>query len=200
MNLNSARQAWHDCSYNPCRSTLVYLEERCTLGTAIQTTDWGVTASAAVHSTLAGHVQSAISKLHPQLRVFGDFMYAPGRDEDIREAAEEVIYRMTMANSPRMTLTKRAKAEYVVKGVTYRYQHMHQGGQSANPDPLAKPETFRAWLFDRHGIRLQSTAWARDWEGFIRLAFECCEDADRMALGPVAAALYRMKSEAQTAA
>ncbi|WP_372438737.1 hypothetical protein, partial [Pandoraea sputorum] len=74
------------------------------------------------------------------------------------------------------------------------------GGQSANPDPLSKPEVFRAWLFDHHGVRLASENWERDWQAFVKIAFECCEDVDRMALGPVAAAIYRMKNQAKTEA
>jgi len=196
MNLNSARQAWHDSSYNRSRSGLVGLEERCQLGTAIQTTDWGVTARHAEHSTLAGWIQSAIAKLHPQVRVFGEFMYASDRHDDIREAAEEVIYGLTLSKTPRMTAAKKDKALYVVKGVMHRYQYMHQGGQSANPDPLSKPEIFRAWLFDHYGVRLNSVQWTREWEGLIQLCFECCEDVDRMALSPVAAVIYQMRSAA----
>ena len=196
MNLNSARQAWHDSSYVESRGGLSSLEGRCLLGTAVQTTDRGITAGYAVHATLAGWVQSVIAKLHPQVRVFGDFMYASGQDDDIREAAEDVIYGMTRAGSPRMTLAKRAKAEFVVKGVMFRYRYMHQGGQSANPDPLSKPEIFRAWLFEHYGVRISSVAWEREWDDFIRKAFETCEDVDSMALAPVAALIYSMKKAA----
>jgi hypothetical protein len=200
MNLNSARQAWHDCAYNPSRSPLTGLQDRCLLGTAVQTSDRGVTANHQVHSTLAGWVQSAIAKLHPQLRVFGDFMYAPHitreYTEDIRQAAEEVVLAMVLAIGPRMTRAKKAKAAYVVKGILYRYQYQHQGGQSANPDPLSKPEAFRAWMFDRYGVRLESCAWQREWEPFIHKCFECCEDLDRRALSPIGAVLYRMKQAA----
>lgn len=42
------------------------------------------------------------------------------QDDDIREAAEEVIYGYTLSKCPRMTIAKRAKAEYVVKGVMFR--------------------------------------------------------------------------------
>ena len=196
MNLNSARQAWHDSSYVESRGGLSSLEERCLLGTAVQTTDKGITAGHAVHATLAGWIQSAIARLHPQVRVFGEFMYAASQDDDIREAAEDVIYGMTRVNSPRMTRTKGAKAEFVVKGVMYRYRYQHQGGQSANPDPLAKPETFRAWLFEHHGVRIESCNWERDWEGFVRKAFDACEDVDSMALSPIAAAIYAIKKAA----
>lgn len=196
MNLNSARQAWHDCAYNPSRGGISGLEERCLLGTSIQATDWGVTAGHAAHSTLAGWIQSAIARLHPQLRVFGDFMYGALQDDSVREAAENVVYGYTLSRSPRMTTVKRVKLEFMVKGVAHRYRYMHQGGQSANPDPLSKPETFRAWLFEHYGLRLQSSAWARDWEPLVQICFECCEDLDRRALVPVAAVMYRMKSAA----
>lgn len=200
MKLNSARRAWHDCAYIQSRGGLSSLEQRCLLGTAVQTTERGVTADHSVHSTLAGWIQSAIAKLHPQVRVFGEFMYSPHitreLTEDIREAAEEVVFGMALSKSARMTKAKREKAVYVVSGVLYRYQYMHQGGQSANPDPLAKPETFRAWLFDRHRVRIESCNWERDWEVFVRNCFNCCEDLDRMALSPVAVIIYQMKEAA----
>jgi len=200
MKLNSARMAWHDCSYTESRGGLSSLEQQSLLGVSVQTTDRGITADHAMHSTLAGWVQSAIAKLHPQVRVFGEFMYSPHitREftEDIREAAEEVVYGMTLSKSPRMTRAKKDKAVYVVAGVMHRYQYMHQGGQSSNPDPLSKPETFRAWLFDHHGVRIESCAWARDWEPLIQKCFECCEDLDRMALGPIGAIIYDMKEAA----
>lgn len=196
MKLNSARQAWHDCTHNPSRGGLSGLEQRSLLGTAVQTTDRGITADHAMHSTLAGWVQSAISRLHPQVRVFGEFMYGAGNDADIREAAEEVVFGLVVSKSPRMTAAKREKLEWVVKGVMLRYRYMHQGGQSANADPLAKPEAFRAWLWEEYGVRLESCAWARDWEPFVQRIFECCEDIDRMALSPIGAVLYQMREAA----
>jgi hypothetical protein len=196
MKLNSARQAWHDCTHTPSRGGLSGLAERSLLGTAVQTTDRGVTADQAVHSALAGWVQSAIAGLHPQVRVFGEFMYGAGADDDIREAAEEVVFGLVVSKSPRMTAAKRERLEWVVKGVMRRYRYMHQGGQSANADPLEKPEAFRAWLLQEYGARLESTNWDRDWGSVERLIFECCEDVDRMALSPVAAIIYRMKEAA----
>lgn len=193
MNINSARQAWHDCTYNPAPGQTSDVVE---LGVVVQATERGPTANHAMHSALAGHIQSAIARLHPQVRVFGEFMYAAGQDDDIREAAEEVIFNFVMSKSKRMTAAKREKLEYVVKGVMQRYKYMHQGGQSANADPLIKPEAFRAWLFDRHDVRIESCAWGRDWEPVIQLAFECCEDVDRMALSPVGAVIYQMKEAA----
>lgn len=193
MNINSARQAWHDCTYNPAPGQTSDVVE---LGVVVQATERGPTANHAMHSALAGHIQSAIARLHPQVRVFGEFMYAAGQDNDIREAAEEVVFNFVMSKSKRMTAAKREKLEYVVKGVMQRYKYMHQGGQSANADPLIKPEAFRAWLLDRHDVRIESCAWGRDWEPVIQLAFECCEDVDRMALSPVGAVIYEMKEAA----
>ncbi|MEG5263251.1 hypothetical protein TRP66_02980 [Pseudomonas sp. JDS28PS106] len=193
MKINSARQAWHDCTYNPAPGQTSDVVQ---LGVVVQTTERGPTANHAVHSALAGHIQSAIARLHPQVRVFGEYMYAANRDDDIREAAEEVVFGMVVSKSKRMTAAKREKLEYVVKGVMRRYRYMHQGGQSANEDPLIKPEKFRAWLMAEFGVRIESYAWARDWEPSVSLAFECCEDLDRMALSPVAAAIYQMKEAA----
>ncbi|WLH32633.1 hypothetical protein [Pseudomonas canadensis] len=193
MKINSARQAWHDCKYNPAPGQTSDVVQ---LGVVVQKTERGPTANHAVHGALAGHIQSAIARLHPQIRVFGDFMYAAEQSDDIREAAEEVVFLMVQSRSPRMTTAKREKLEFVVKGVMRRYQHMHQGGQSSNEDPLANAEKFRAWMLQVYGVRLESCAWARDWEPSIQRVFECCEDLDRMALSPVAAVIYQMKEAA----
>ncbi|UXZ98884.1 hypothetical protein K3169_13935 [Pseudomonas phytophila] len=193
MNINSARQAWHDCTYNPAPGQSSDVVQ---LGVVVQATERGPTANHAMHSALAGHIQSAIAKLHPQVRVFGEYMYAANRDDDIREAAEELVFGMVVSKSKRMTATKREKLEFVVKGVMRRYQYMHQGGQSANNDPLASAEKFRSWLWAEYGCRIESCAWARDWEPVIALSFECCEDLDRMALSPVGAVIYQMKAAA----
>lgn len=193
MNINSARQAWHDCTYNPAPGQTSDVVQ---LGVVVQATERGPTANHAMHSALAGHIQSAIARLHPQVRLFGEFMYAANRDEDIREAAEELVFGMVVSKSKRMTAAKREKLEYVVKGVMRRYRYMHQGGQSANEDPLSKPEGFRSWLMAEYGVRIESCAWARDWEPVITLTFECCEDLDRMALSPIGAVIYQMKDAA----
>ena len=128
-----------------------------------QNTERGPTANHAVHGALAGHIQSAIARLHPQIRVFGDFMYAAEQSDDIREAAEEVVFLMVVGKSPRMTAAKREKLEFVVRGVMRRYRHMHQGGQSSNEDPLANAEKFRAWMWQVYEVRLESCNWDRDW-------------------------------------
>jgi len=193
MNINSARQAWHDCTYNPAPGQTSDVVE---LGVVVQATERGPTANHAMHSALAGHIQSAIARLHPQVRVFGEFMYAANRDDDIREAAEDLLFGMVVSKSKRMTSAKREKLQFVVKGVMRRYRYMHQGGQSANTDPLIKPESFRSWLLAEYGIRLESFNWDRDWECVVRLTFDCCEDLDRMALSPIGAAIFKMKEAA----
>lgn len=193
MNINSARQAWHDCTYNPAPGQTSDVVQ---LGVVVQGTERGPTANHAMHSALAGHIQSAIARLHPQVRLFGEFMYASNRDDDIREAAEDLVFGMVVSKSKRMTAAKREKLEYVVKGVMRRYRYMHQGGQSANEDPMIKPEKFRAWLLAEYDVRLESFNWDRDWESVVRLTFDCCEDLDRMALGPIGAVIYRIKDAA----
>lgn len=193
MKIHSARQAWHDCTYIPAPGQTSDVVQ---LGVVVQNTERGPTANHAMHGAVAGHIQSVIAKLHPQVRVFGEYMYAFNQDNDVREAAEEVVFGLVVSKSKRMTAAKREKLEFVVKGVMRRYRYMHQGGQSANGDPLIKPEKFRSWLWAEMGCRLESCAWARDWEPVITLTFECCEDLDRMALCPVAAAIYQMKEAA----
>lgn len=193
MKINSARQAWHDSKYNPAPGQS---SDAAVLGVVVQKTERSPTANHAVHGALAGHIQSAIARLHPQARVFGDFMYAAEHSDDVREAAEEVVFLLVQNRSPRMTAAKREKLEYVVKGVMRRYRYMHQGGQSANEDPLTNAEKFRAWMWQVYEVRLESCAWSREWKPYIARIFECCEDLDRMALSPVAAVIYRMKEAA----
>ena len=193
MKIKSARQAWHDCNYNPAPGQS---SDAAVLGVVVQNTERGPSANHAVHGALAGHIQSAIARLSPQVRAFGDFMYAADQDDDVREAAEEVVFLLVQDRSPRMTAAKREKLEFVVKGVMRRYRHMHQGGQSANEDPLANVEKFRAWMWQIYEVRLESCNWERDWGGVVQLIFECCEDLDRRALSPIAAVIYEMKEAA----
>ncbi|MCX2694305.1 hypothetical protein OO256_25490 [Pseudomonas sp. DCB_CB] len=196
MQLKSARQAWHDCLYTAWDSQGSFIEQLGLLGAMVQTTEKQRMASHAVHQALAGGVQSAIGQLASSIKAFGNFMYAPRLDADTQEDAEEAVFVMVQQRSPRMTAAKREKLEYVVKGVMARYRYMHQGGQSANPDPLESPEGFRAWMVAHYDVKLESTNWERDWAGFVRLAFECCEDLDKAALSPVAAAINEMRRAA----
>lgn len=196
MQLNSARQAWHDCFYTAWDSQGSFIENLGMLGTLIQTTEKQRKASHAVHQALAGGVQAAIFKLPGSLRAFGNYMYAPSCTDDEREVAEEVIFGMAMARSGRMTAAKRERCEYVAKGVMFRYRRMHQGGQSSAQDPFASPEWFKRWIDEEYGVSLPACAWTRDWEPFVQICFEVCEDIDKRALSPVAATIYEMKKAA----
>ena len=193
MKINSARQAWHDCNYNPAPGQTSDAAE---LGVVVQNTERGPTANHAVHGALAGQIQSAIARLHSQLRAFGNAMYAAEPTDDDREEAEESVFNLACSRSARMTADKRERAEYVAKGVFRRYRYMHQGGQSANDDPLSKPEVFRAWMNSEYGIKLPSAAWGRDWEPFVQLCFDACYDIDAKALSPIGGVIYKMKEAA----
>lgn len=196
MQLNSARQAWHDCFYTAWDSQGSFIENLGMLGTLIQTTEKQRKASHAVHQALAGGVQAAIFKLPGSLRAFGNYMYAPSCTDDEREVAEEVIFGMAMARSGRMTAAKRERCEYVAKGVMFRYRRMHQGGQSSAQDPFASPEWFKRWIDEEYGVSLPACAWTRDWEPFVQICFGVCEDIDKRALSPVAATIYEMNKAA----
>ncbi|MEZ2877886.1 hypothetical protein ACBQ28_22500 [Pseudomonas lundensis] len=193
MKINSARQAWHDCNYNPAPGQTSDAAE---LGVVVQGTQRGPTADHAVHGALAGQIQSAIARLHSQLRAFGNAMYAAEPSLDDRESAEEAVFNLACSRVERMTSSKRDRAEYVAKGVFRRYRYMHQGGQSSNPDPLIKPEMFRAWLKSEYGVNLISDRWGRDWEPFVQLCFDACYDIDAQALSPIGGVIYKMKEAA----
>ena len=193
MKINSARQAWHDCNYNPAPGQTSDAAE---LGVVVQGTQRGPTADHAVHGALAGQIQSAIARLHSQLRAFGNAMYAAEPSVDDRESAEEAVFNLACSRVERMTSSKRDRAEYVAKGVFRRYRYMHQGGQSSNPDPLIKPEMFRAWLKSEYGVNLISDRWGRDWEPFVQLCFDACYDIDAQALSPIGGVIYKMKEAA----
>lgn len=196
MQLNSARQAWHDCLYTAWDSQGSFIEQLGLLGAMVQTTDKQRSASHAVHQALAGGVQAAIFKLPSGLRAFGNFMYAPQSGDNEREVAEECVFSLAVARSSRMTAAKRERCEHVAKGVMFRYRRMHQGGQSSAQDPFASPEWFKRWIDEVYGVTLPSCAWARDWEPFVQICFEVCEDIDKRALSSVAAAIYEMKEAA----
>ena len=193
MKINSARQAWHDCNYNPAPGQTSDAAE---LGVVVQSTELGPTANPAMHAALAGHVQSAIARLHFQLRAFGNAMYAAEPTDDDREEAEDAVFNLACSRVERMTASKRYRASYVAKGVLRRYRYMHQGGQSANADPLIKPEMFRAWMDAEYGIKLPSAAWGRDWEPFVQFCFDACYDIDARALSPIGGVIYKMKEAA----
>ena len=193
MRIDSARQAWHDCNYNPAPGQTSDAAE---LGVVVQGTQRGPTANQAVHGALAGQIQSAIARLHFQLRAFGNAMYAAEPCADDVEDAEEAVFNLACSRVERMTAGKRDRAEYVAKGVFRRYRYMHQGGQSANPDPMANPEEFRKWMFVVFEIKLPSVAWGRDWEPFVQLCFDACYDIDAKALSPIGGVIYQMKEAA----
>ncbi|MBJ2280800.1 hypothetical protein JFT58_21190 [Pseudomonas sp. MF6767] len=193
MKINSARQAWHDCNYNPAPGQSSDAAE---LGVVVQSSERGPTANHAVHGALAGHIQSAIARLHYQLRAFGNAMYAAEPTDDDREEAEDAVFHLACSRVERMTSSKRERAAYVAKGVFRRYRYMHQGGQSSNPDPLIKPEIFRTWVEGEYGIKLSSAAWGRDWEPFVQLCFDACYDIDAKALSPIGGIIYKMKEAA----
>ncbi|MGP0016866.1 hypothetical protein [Pseudomonas sp.] len=193
MKIKSARQAWHDCNYNPAPGQT---SDAAQLGVVVQKTERGPTADHAVHGALAGQIQSAIARLHYQLRAFGNAMYSAEPSDDDREEAEQAVFNLACSRVERMTASKRDRASYVAKGVFRRYRHMHQGGQSSNADPLIKPEVFRAWMKAEYGIKLQSAAWGRDWEPFVQLCFDACYDIDARALSPIGGVIYKMKEAA----
>lgn len=193
MIINSARQVWHDCTYNPAPGQSSDVVE---LGVVVQSTERGPTANPAIHGALAGHIQSAIARLHYQLRAFGNAMYATEPSDDDKDEAEEAVFNLACSQVERMTASKRYRALFVAKGVFRRYRYMHQGGQSSNPDPLIKPEIFRAWMMAEYGVKLPSVAWGRDWQPFVQLCFDACHDIDAKALSPIGKVIYTMKEAA----
>lgn len=193
MKLNSARLAWHDCYYSPGDSVAQFAIDRGMVG-AVQLSEFDGRTARAVHQAIAGRVQQAIDTLPGYVRAFGHWMYNPLANDDHRETAEAAVYVRAYDKTGRMTAHKAKRARYVAMGVLYRYRRMHQGGQSANHDPLIKPEDFRQWLYDKYGVRIRSEAWAREWAGFVESVFQACDDLDREALHPVAAVIRVMTS------
>ena len=193
MRLNSARQAWHDCTYSRVGGQGVFASAVAQLGTRVQITEGQRLAGQAVHQALAGYVQASIAGLAPPLQAFGNYLYAPCLAAAEQEMAELAVFVMVQQRASRMTGIKRAKLEHVVKGVMARYRYMHQGGQSSNADPLAAPEAFRRWLSVHYGLDLSAVRWEREWGGYVRLIFDCCEDLDQRALAPIAGRIREIK-------
>ena len=196
MKLNSARTAWHDCMYSRWDSQASVVEQLGVLGRMVQTTERDRSLDVAIHQALAGRVQGAISTLPPSLQAFGHHLYGPGTDDDLREAAEEVVFTLAYSRGERMYAKKFERARYVAAGVLERYRRMHQGGQSAMPDPIPNPEAFRAFLLARYEVSIDSRNWARECEPFVEACFLACDDLDKEALVPVSTMLAVMREAA----
>lgn len=196
MQLNSARQAWHDALYVPRDSQGALMQEMGLLGCMIQKTEKQKKSGHQAHQAIAGRIQQAIDTLPAHLKAFGNHMYSPMATADDAEEAHEAVFRVAYAAGPRMYAKKFEKARMVAMGVLHRYRRMHQGGQSEGIDPCPTPESFRGWLLHVLGLELDSCAWAREWEGFIESCFNACNDLDKAALVPVARAMKIMKEAA----
>lgn len=196
MKLNSARIAWHDCMYSRWDSQASVVEQLGVLGRMVQTSERDRSTDVAIHQALAGRIQGAISTLPARLQAFGHHLYGPGTDDDLREAAEEVVFTLAYSRGERMYAKKFERAQYVAGGVLERYRRMHQGGQSAMPDPIPNPEAFRAFLLARYDVTIDSRNWAREWEPFVEACFLACDDLDKEALVPVSTMLAVMREAA----
>ncbi|MBB1606530.1 MULTISPECIES: hypothetical protein [Pseudomonas] len=200
MKLNSARQAWHEAFYGKRNSNANHFATIHRLGTQIQQTEIDRSLDHCEHGVLAGYVQQAVASLSPDLQLFGHHMYGPegiiGDPDDVREAAEALVFDLAYSRVEKMYAKKMERARAVAAGVLYRYRRMHQGGQSSMPDPMPKPEGFRAWILAEKGISLSSEQWTREWEGFIDTCFLACDDLDKQALIPVSSILALMKEAA----
>lgn len=155
-----------------------------------------ISTGRAVHQALAAPIQKAIASLPLRLQAFGHHMYGPGTEDDIREQAEELVFYLAYSRGERMYAKKFERARYVAAGVLERYRRMHQGGQSAMPDPIPSPEAFRAFLLARHEVAIDSRNWAREWEPFVEACFLACDDLDKEALIPVSSMLSVMREAA----
>lgn len=196
MQLNSARQAWHDALYVPRDSQGAVMQEMGLLGRMIQKTEKQKKSGHQAHQAIAGRIQQAIDTLPAHLKAFGNHMYSPMGTDDDADDAQEAVFRTAYAAGPRMYAKKFEKARLVAIGVLHRYRRMHQGGQSEGIDPCPTPESFRGWLLHVLELELDSCAWAREWEGFIESCFNACNDLDKAALVPVARAMKLMKEAA----
>lgn len=196
MKLNSARIAWHDCMYCRWDSQASVVEQLGILGRMVQTTERNRSTDMAIHQALAGRVQGAIATLPPRLQAFGHHMYGPGTSDELREEAESLVFDVAYNRGEKMYAKKFEKARYVAAGVLERYRRMHQGGQSAMPDPIPNPEAFRAFLLARYEVTIDSRNWAREWEPFVEACFLACDDLDKEALVPVSTMLAVMRDAA----
>lgn len=196
MQLNSARQAWHDAFYVPRDSQGAVMQEMGLLGRMIQKTDKQRKAGHQAHQAIAGRIQQAIDTLPAHLKAFGNHMYSPMATADDAEEAHEAMFRVAYATGPRMYAKKFEKARMVALGVLHRYRRMHQGGQSEGIDPCPTPEGFRAWLLHVLGLELDSRNWDREWQDFVNACFNACNDLDKAVLVPVSSVIKIMKTAA----
>lgn len=196
MRIISARQAWHDAYYQPWDSVMSVAADWAKLGTSVQTTAKAVTANHAAHQALAGRVQAAIATLPACLQAFGHHMYSPLATDADREVAEDSVFARAVSRASPMREAKYRVAEYVAKGVLYRYRAINQGGMGQNPDRYEGPASFVKMLKETYGIELLEKNWSRDWRDFAEACFVACNELDRAALRPVAMTLEALKDAA----
>ncbi|WP_025126460.1 hypothetical protein [Pseudomonas sp. PH1b] len=196
MQLNSARQAWHDAYHAAQGGQGAMIHEMGLLGRMVQRTEKQKTCGHQMHQAMAGRIQQAVDTLPAHLKAFGDHMYNPMATADDQDEAESAVFATAYAAGPRMYAKKFEKARDVARGVLHRYRRMHQGGQSEGIDPCPSPESFRLWLRMEYGLKLVSEQWSREWEAFIQACFNACNDLDKAALVPVSLAIKIMKNAA----
>lgn len=196
MRIISARQAWHDCFYQPWGSAMSVAAEWAQLGASVQRTAKAVNSNHAAHQAIAGRVQSAIATLPHCLQSYGHHMYSPIATDADREAAEDAVFARAVSKVSPMRESKFALAEYVAKGVLYRYRSINQGGMGQNPDRHEGPASFVKMLKETYGIEIMDQNWNRDWRDFAEACFDACNDLDRAALRPVAMTLEALKDAA----
>lgn len=193
MNLNSARQSWHDALYTPWDSQGTHVEQIGLLGCSVQKTEKAVNSRHAMHQSISARIQHAIDTLPSHLKAFGNFMYSPIATVDDKDEADDALFMLAYRMGPKMYAKKFEKARLVAQGVLHRYRRIHQGGQSEGVDPCPSPEAFRSWLLSVLGLELDSRNWEREWEEFVQACFDACNDLDKAALVPVSLAIKEMK-------
>lgn len=200
MKLLSARQAWHDSFYQGGKCMLESLVEQAFWG-QVQFTEIDRSLDRIAHQALAGRFQSAIASLPADLRAFGHHLYAPEINTETSNAWLGIAHALVWLRwekRDQLSAEKQAVGYWVARGVLYRYRMMVQGGMG-NPDPLERPGTFRAWLFDHHGIRLDRRNWSREWGWIVQELFRVCDRLDVQALAPVARVLEEERGVAEAA-
>lgn len=186
MKLNSARQAWHDCYYSTSKCQMDVNIELARLGAYVQHSSKLNTCNAAAHQVQAGLIQSAIARLPPPLQMLGHWLYAP--NGFIPAGAENIVWKTLAILCGLGVNDEDSDHWYLARCSMHRYRELAW----QRPDEVSEfrsPRQIKKWLWEQHGIDIETRRWGRDYGRFWDRALRQLDELDKKALVPIQAVI-----------
>ncbi|MGB0662799.1 MAG: hypothetical protein ACPGMR_03310 [Pontibacterium sp.] len=176
--------------FRPHRSAEALLAEHCELGARVQYSSKLNTNHVVANNIQSGIILSAIDRLTPPLRLWGNWLYAP--EDFVSDTDEEALWKMFAV------LVGVDDEESELWYLTHAAMRCYQERARSRPKGVCvyqKPAQIRDWLFEYHGVNIESRRWKRRYGVFWDKLLSIMDDLDRRALSPVASALDKMLDE-----